>query len=185
MKVKNSEVRQHILGHLAALVQGGELAAAMSCGLHPQELDALVSMGDLQLIELAKLETLGVEIRIDRSAFQEALSLCKRRDKDEQALAYYLHHGASVPMFHRHFKIAKRDVMRLRRKHWLTSRQGRPPMPPADVREQIVKAYHALPAAMAERDRFIALHQQFCPISRTPCGPLNLASIWNTVAGSL
>lgn len=186
MKVTSTEVKQVLLEHLVELVRAGELAKAMQSGLHPGDLDALLKMGDLQMMEFADLQTLGIEIHIDRAAFEGALALCQRRDKDEKALRYYLEYGASVPMFSRHFKIAKPNVLRLRHKHRMVSQPGRPRMPEPDVREAIVQEYHALPAHMAERDRFIHLHQQFWlkrNIHHAP--PLKLASFWNTVAGSL
>lgn len=186
MKVTSTEVKQVLLEYLVELVRSGELAKAMQSGLHPSDLDALLKMGDLQMIELAQLEAVGIEIHIDRDAFQAALALCQRRDKDEKALRYYLEYGASVPMFSRHFKLAKPNVLRLRHKHRMVSQPGRPRMPAPEVREEIVLQYHALPAHMAERDRFIHLHQQF-QLRRIDhhAPPLKLASFWNTVAGSL
>lgn len=182
--VVTTEIKVALLQQLIDLMRHGQLVEAMSAGLPPEHLDELTRMTGKQLAMLAAEDVLRVSLRVDPAEFRKSLVRARRGEADERAIRYYCHNGASTDMFWRHFKLSKRAVNQLRREHMLLAQPGRPPALSDACAQRVRARYRAFPPEMAERDRFIRLHQEFEGDQDAP-HPLPLASIFQSLTHEL
>jgi hypothetical protein len=158
--VRDAGLRALILLHMAEQVEGGELQDLAQAGLPMEELDRLSKLTVSDLAKLSEMRQPEIQVLIKPQTLAWALTALEWRNRELDQIAYFVTHGASLPMLRSLFKASTGMIKSLRQKLYPDKGGGRPMKPAHKERERIHVAWHES-AGSDIRERLIALHQQF------------------------
>jgi Protein of unknown function (DUF2857) len=130
--------------------------------------DALGVLSTANLGRLARMEAPRISVRLDSATFDHGIRSLLYVSKRQQEIDHFVRSGATVPMLERLFHVTSHDMARCRGASGLM-RTGRPPLPSAARREQIVAAWHMLRTTTlrnaSETAQYRELHRQFSDLT--------------------
>jgi hypothetical protein len=163
-EVLGSDVRRAlVIDIISQLRDKRVLDDKVTAGLDAQLVDHL--MNGLRLPELIILSDYRnplFRVQIDQAEMLRQLELARRRNGDEATLEYLIRNGATKELVAKWFSLTRHEVIALRKTfHDIPRSPGKPRLPDTRMRDAIHAAWATIPADLAERDRYLALHQNF------------------------